>query len=366
MRLRPIGTVLRAPAFWDTHPPNWLSDAALPFALVYAAAARLRERLASPPSVAAAPVVCIGSVLVGGSGKTPVTLAVAQRLATTRPDVQVHFLSRGYGGAAPGPLLVEPGVHSSTDVGDEPMLLARLAPTWVGARRSETAALACESGAQLLLMDDGLQHPSLHRDLSLLCVDSAYLLGNGRVLPAGPLREPTERGYAKANAVVAVSYAPAIDGGGGGSGGGSSSSSKHGLPSEAHLRNRLDMPDAMPLLRALLQPEPEAAAQVAGRRLVAFSGIARPQRFFDTLRSLGCVFVVPPVAMPDHAPIDAPTLERLRNRAKAHDALLATTSKDAARLTSLEREGIHVLPARLKWLDGTERMLDELLDSLRT
>jgi tetraacyldisaccharide 4'-kinase len=374
-KMRPIGTLLRAPAFWDA-PRSLLSDAVLPLSMIYAAATRLRDACARPPMVAPAPVVCVGSVLVGGSGKTPVALALGQRLAAQRPSLAVHYLSRGYGGTAAGPLRVQPGMHEAAEVGDEPLLLAVVAPTWVGRRRSDSATAACASGAQLLIMDDGLQHPLLHRDLSLLCVDRAYLLGNGRVLPAGPLREPAARGYAKADAVVALSYpcddapsacssnSPSSLAAAAAASGGGDFTGCNALASAEELRKRLGMPDELPLLLARLEPDAEAAARIARKRVVAFSGTARPQRFFDTLTALGCELVRAPLALPDHSPIDARTLQSLQREASVHGALLVTTSKDAARLTASERAGLSCLSATIRWLEGSESALDELLGPL--
>ena len=376
----PLGVRFRAPSFWDER--SWLSDAALPLSCAYAALTRLREAALPAPEAAAAPVVCVGSVLVGGVGKTPVTLAIAERLATVRPTAPcVHILSRGYGGAARGPLRVQLDSHDASTVGDEPLLLAEAAPTWVGARRADTAAMACAQGAQLLLMDDGLQHFSLRRDLSLLCVDSSYLLGNGRVLPAGPLREPLARALARADAVVVVDPAATslLPTGVQSHAGPSHRSGDDDVvpPVEQanptsqsakrlQLRLELAMPASMPLLQAALVPDPVAASVLAGRPVLAFSGTARPHRFFDTLRALGCTFALPPIAMPDHAPLDAASLGALRRHASERGALLATTSKDAARLPAEERHGVSVLPVRLRWLAGASSTLDQLLQPLIT
>ena len=347
MLLSSLGRRFRAPAFWDA--PNLVSDAILPLAVAFSAATRLREAIVAPPVVVTAPVICVGSVLVGGSGKTPVALAIGERLLSKDPTRRVHFLSRGYGGAAAGPLLVSPKEHCAHLVGDEPLLLAEVAPTWVAARRCDAAAAACRHGADLLIMDDGLQHTTLYRDLSLLCIDSGYLLGNRRVLPAGPLREPASRGYAKADAVIAI--APV-------------SSGVNGMPSASELRKRLGLPDALPLLRARLEPEPTAASRLRGQRIIAFSGTAHPARFFDTLRTLGCEFVRTPCALPDHAPIDDGTFSTLREAAQTAGATLATTSKDAARLSASQRRAVEVLPISLKWIDGAETDLDRLIGQL--
>ena len=340
----PLGTLLRAPAFWDTRGP--LSDAVLPLSAAYAAASRLHEALSGTPARARAPVVCVGSALVGGACKTPTVLAIAERLAARRPALRVHVLTRGYGGTERGPLRVRPAEHGACAVGDEALLLAAAAPTWVGAARHEAATAACAAGAQLLLMDDGLQHHGLQRDLSLLCLDEAYLLGNGRVLPAGPLREPFGRALARSDAVVCVRQ-PA---------GG-------GARTDAELRAALRLPPATPLLRAALEPDKAAAAALAGERVVAFSGTARPERFFDTLRGLGCVMARAPTPLPDHAPLGAELLARLRGQAAEEGALLATTCKDAARLPAAERAVVHTLPVRLRWLGGAAAILDALIDA---
>jgi tetraacyldisaccharide 4'-kinase len=293
-----------------------------------------------------------------------VALAIAERLGAMRgtgDPPRVHFLSRGYGGRETGPLRVSSGVHDANAVGDEPLLLAEVAPTWVGARRCETAAAACASGAEILLMDDGLQHATLHRDLSLLCVDTTYLWGNRRVLPAGPLREPIERALARTSATVAITAfgAPTV-----------AAAARTPIPavgatrSDAALRAALSLPDAMPLLMAALEPTEAAAARLSGARVVAFSGTARPQKFFDTLLGLGCSFACPPTPLPDHAELDDRLIDTLRLEAARLDALVVTTSKDFVRMSQAQRDGVHELPVRLKWLDGSDCLLDALVAPL--
>eukprot|EP00966_Prymnesium_polylepis_P242038 5597658-Prymnesium_polylepis.1 len=176
-----------SPAFWDTR--GLRSTALLPLSALYASGVWMAEIVAGAPRRAPVPVVCAGTALVGGASKTPVALALAERLALRRPDIRVHFLTRGYGGSALGPLRVEPTRHTAHTVGDESLLLAAARPTWVAARRIDGALAASEAGADVVVMDDGLQHHAIHRDVSLLCLDAGYKLGNGRLLPAGPLRE---------------------------------------------------------------------------------------------------------------------------------------------------------------------------------
>ena len=242
-------------------------------------------------------------------------------------------------------------------------MLAEIAPTWVAARRSDAATAACVDGSNLLLMDDGLQHLSLHRDLSLLCVDSSYLFGNGRVLPAGlAAHEPAARALMRSDAVIAVTpYTTVTAAAATADAPSAPGAARHGIHTEAALRAALCLPDHLPVLRATLEPEPGAVAQIAGRPVVAFSGTARPQRFFDTLRALGCSFPCQPLALPDHAPLDGETLKTLRRDAATHRAPLVTTVKDAMRLRRAARQGVHQLSMRLRLLGGAEEALDRLL-----
>ena len=185
------------PGFWgrDGVLPRLLS----PLAAVTAAVTAWR--VARPGWRAPVPVICCGNVTVGGAGKTTVALDLGARLAAR--GRAVHFLLRGYGGSVRGPHRVAAG-DTAARVGDEALLLAEVAPTWIGADRAASARAAVAAGAQVLVMDDGLQNPGLHKDLSLLVVDGASGFGNGRVLPAGPLREPVAAGAARCQAAVLI------------------------------------------------------------------------------------------------------------------------------------------------------------------
>ena len=333
------------PAFWERR--GALAAALLPLGAAYACASRVREALAPAPLRVKAPVVCVGSALVGGTGKTPVALSLAAWLRTRHAALRVHFLTRGYGGARAGPARVQPGVDDSDAVGDEALLLAAAAPTWVARRRADGAAAALEARptAQLLIMDDGLQHHSLHRDLGILVLDAGFLLGNGWPLPAGPLREPFSAALAKADALVALSHGTAVP------------------PSDAALRAALALPPRLPLLRATARLEPGATAALHGKRVLPFAGTAHPERFFAALRAAGCE-VTEPCALPDHAPLPPALLTRLRAAAERAGAVLATTEKDAARLPAAERDGVAVLPLELRWADDADDALEALLGPL--
>ncbi len=174
---------MRAPEFWQSD--GALARLLAPLGAAYGLAGRLR-RARARPAACGVPVVCIGNLVAGGAGKTPVALAVAGRLQDQGRAVQL--LTRGYGGRARGPLRVEPGRQGAAEVGDEALLLAARAPTWVARDRAAGAAAAVAAGAEVLVMDDGFQNPALAKDLSLLVVDGASGFGNGRVMPAGPAR----------------------------------------------------------------------------------------------------------------------------------------------------------------------------------
>ena len=176
---------MRSPRFWETE--GWLSVALAPLSLLWPTRGRLHRALAKPYQ-AAIPVICVGNLVVGGTGKTPVTLAIAEYLKSQ--GMRPHLLSRGYGSTAKGPTLVDSLRHDATKVGDEALLLAAVAPTWVGGNRVASARAAEAAGATCLILDDGLQNPTLEKDLSLIVIDGGYGFGNGHLVPAGPLREP--------------------------------------------------------------------------------------------------------------------------------------------------------------------------------
>lgn len=302
------------PQFWrhDGIVPRLLSPLA---ALTEAVTAR---RVAKAGWDAPIPVICCGNVTVGGAGKTTLALDLAQRL--TAQGHAVHFLLRGYGGSLRGPHRVIPA-DTAAQVGDEALLLAALAPTWIGADRAASARDAVAAGAGLLVLDDGLQNPSLHKDLSLLVVDGAAGFGNGRVLPAGPLREPVAAGAARCQAAVLIG------------------------PDVTCATRAL----SLPLLRASLRPGPEIADWI-GRRVFAFAGIARPDKFFTMLAAAG-VQLANTLAFPDHHAFSEADLRRVFDQATRLDAHPVTTPKDAVRLTAPWRDRVAVIGVSLAWDD---------------
>src|SRR4051794_25897925 len=209
----PFAMPMRAPEFWH-EPPGLAAGLLAPAGAAWDLAARLR-RAAARPYRAPLPVLCVGNLVAGGSGKTPVALSLA-RLFTDR-GIAVHVVTRGYRGKLRGPVQVDPARHDADAVGDEALLLAAVAPCWVAKDRAPGIAAAVKAGAQAILLDDGFQNPSVAKDLSLVVVDAEYGFGNGRVMPAGPLREPVAAGAAPAGAGGVVGGGPAPAGAGGGS-----------------------------------------------------------------------------------------------------------------------------------------------------
>ncbi len=322
---------MRAPDFWADD--GALATLLAPLGAGYDLAGRLRRALAHPASVGI-PVVCVGNLVAGGAGKTPVALALIEALGAR--GCKVQCLTRGYGGRVSGPHRVDPARDTAARVGDEALLLARAAPTWVARDRTAGARAAATAGAEVIVMDDGFQNPSLAKDLSLVVIDGAYGFGNGRVMPAGPLRETVPGGLARAEAVVVLG------------------------PERRDLGARLDArPDGGPaLLTARLAPRP-GSERLAGRMVLAFAGIGRPEKFFATLADLGAK-VVETRAFPDHHAYAPAEIESLRARAAALDACAVTTEKDAVRLSSELREGIEVLAVAVEWREP--EALDALLD----
>ncbi len=307
---------MRAPDFWTRDGVAAL--ALTPFgALTAKATAR---RLARPGWAAPVPVFCCGNATMGGAGKTTLALDMAARLLAR--GRQVHFLSRGYGGSARGMVRVDTARHSAALVGDEPLLLARLAPCWVGPDRAELARAALADGADVLVMDDGLQNPDLVSRRNILVIDGASGFGNGRLFPAGPLRERPESAAARCELAVMIG--------------------------EDRTGAAARLPPGMRVLEAALVPESEEV--VSGRRVFAFAGIARPAKFRESLDMLGAL-VAGTRWFPDHHPYDPREVLRLLRAAEQAKAEPVTTPKDAVRLPPWARARVTIVGVGLAWAD---------------
>ena len=259
-------------------------------------------------SCVSVPVICLGNLTVGGAGKTPAALTVAHLLLAARE--RPFFLSRGYGGKLPGPLRVDPVIHSAIDVGDEPLLLARLAPTIVARDRVKGAESARRGGATVIVMDDGFQNPALPKDLAILMVDGRRGIGNGRTLPAGPLRAPLETQLARAQALVFVGPPVALTA--------VADRARHYGAAIYHGR---------------LEPDRQIVTALGGRKVLAFAGIGDPEKFFATLSDAG-INVAARAIFPDHHRYRAAEAKSLLAQADAANLMLVTTEKDLARFSS--------------------------------
>lgn len=321
---------MKAPGFWQSR--GLLPALLTPASWIYRAGAALRAATTQAYR-APVPVICIGNLVAGGAGKTPVTLSLGRAL--TKRGLKVAFLSRGYGGRLGGPLQVQPEKHGAADVGDEPLLLAEAAPTWISRDRAKGAEMAAAAGADVILMDDGFQNPTIAKSGSVLVVDGGYGFGNGCVMPAGPLREDIAGGLARADAVILLGE------------------DRQGL---AGPLGRM-----LPVLRGRLAPS-RSVQGLKGERAVAFAGIGRPEKFFETLTNLG-VTLLETRAFGDHAPYRGEDLIDLIARAEKEDALLLTTAKDHVRLPEEIRLLVRRVDVDLVWEnpDAIEALLDRLV-----
>ena len=317
---------MRAPAFWANAPdhPGIMAHLLSPLGAAYAAATA--RRVQQPGYRAKIPVICIGNLTAGGTGKTPTTIALLGRLAQ-RGHTAIHVISRGYGGRLVGPVRVDPALHSAADVGDEPLLLAAFAPTWVAKDRAAGVQAAEAAGAQAVLLDDGFQNPTVVKSLSVIVVDASAGFGNGRCIPAGPLREPVQTGLARADLVLSIGAAP------------------DQTRFSALWGNQIPVPH----LQGHLSPL-KMGMDWQGLRSLAFAGIGNPEKFFATLRGEGAVLAAT-VSLDDHQPLSPALMQRLEAQAKSLGAQLVTTEKDAARLPDAFRAKVLTLPVRLQLHD---------------
>ncbi|WP_428493066.1 tetraacyldisaccharide 4'-kinase [Rhodopila sp.] len=314
-----------APSFWLRN--GILASALSPLSAI--GAALTAARVARPGWQASVPVICCGNVTVGGAGKTTLVLDLARRLSHRN----VHVLLRGYRGTSRGVHRVAPGDGVAL-VGDEALLLAQVAPTWIGADRAASARAAIAARAEILLLDDGLQNPTLRKTFSILVIDGSSGFGNGRVLPAGPLREPVAAAAARCQASVMIG---------------------------ADLTDaRASLPPTLPLLQARLVQDNSVTA-LSGQRVLAFAGIAIPEKFFDPLRAAGATLVAVR-RFPDHHAYTASELDELLREATDRLAVAVTTPKDAVRLPPAIREQVIVVGVGLEWSEPAE--IDQLLERM--
>ena len=329
---------MKTPQFWQSNGviPTILS----PIASIYYAIHCSRIAKIEPVAVSKR-VICVGNATVGGAGKTPTVIALAKILQ--EQGISPHVISRGYGGAITTPTQVNPDEHLAADVGDEPLLIARHAPCWVARRRQLAAEMAIIRGsADAIIMDDGLQNPTLHKDFTLMVVDGGFGFGNGKMLPAGPLREPLGVALVKSDAVLIIGE------------------DTTGVTAALNSENC-----ELPILRATIQPDESALATLKDKLVIAFAGIARPAKFYDTLKQAGAT-IISTHDFADHHQFTASELSKLQSEVTTKNATLITTEKDHVRLPDSIKSEVLTLPISLRFDDKSMKIISASINGLFT
>ena len=322
---------MRTPNHWQNN--NLLSRLLMPFGWIYFQLSLWRHKIARSVDIGV-PVICVGNIVAGGAGKTPTVMYLGKLLSKR---LKVAFLTRGYGGAFSGPIKVNPHKHTFQDVGDEALLLSKIAPTWVSKNRLDGGLAAKLDGAQIILMDDGFQNPTIGKTFSILVFDGPYGLGNNQLIPSGPLRETLGRGMSRADAVVIIGE------------------DLHDLQSK--------IPENIPLFSVTTSPIISKKLKVA-KSVIGFAGIGRPRKFLETLKTLN-VEIQDFVPFPDHHKFRNSEIEDLIRKASETGAQLVTTTKDFVRLPPNTKNSIIAMDIELNWANQNQikALLEQVLDN---
>ncbi len=313
---------MKAPWFWTNNRHPLLGLLLSPLGWLYGLGTKIRRACGTSLKMQR-PIICVGNLVAGGSGKTPVVINLAKRLRNA------HIVSRGYGGSFQGTLKVTPNVHTADQVGDEPLMMSGEFPTWVAKTRVDGCEASIAHGADCIILDDGFQDPSVQKDLSLIIVDGGFGFGNGHMIPAGPLRETIKAGLGRAQAVIIIG------------------------DDTTHIESTIA--GHSPIIKAKLAP---TIAANHPKRVLAFAGIGRPEKFFDSVRETGCA-IAGAVSFADHHPYTTTEIKDLIDHAKSLGATPITTQKDWVRIPAQYQDQIDVLTVELIWEDAS--LIDALL-----
>ena len=321
---------LKTPSFWyrDLQSAPSLRERALaPAAQIYKFFYAMDHK-AKKPAKARVPVICIGNITAGGTGKTPTAIAICESLKSSGVYKNPYFLIRGYGGAETGPLKVDLDAHTAWDVGDEALILAQHAPTIIGGDRAASAAWAADNGADCVIMDDGLQNPGIHKDIALVAVNGEMGFGNQKMMPAGPLRQPLKDGFDMADGFIFIG--------------------------EDHRDTISILPKDKPVFKAQLAPSKDFKPDTK-TPYIAFAGLGYPQKFFNFLKNTMQMNIVDTIAFSDHHPYEIEDIQDLQNKASNAQAKLITTEKDMMRIPVPEsgeyETPIEAVPVQMVWDD---------------
>ncbi len=322
--------MLKAPRFWYKKNDTYISNTLYPFSLLFRFGTKLRN-LVSRKRVSELPVICIGNIVVGGAGKTPVAIKLGSLLKQN--GYKPHFVSKGYGGIETNNTLIKDW-HSALSVGDESLLLSEIAPTWIGKDRNKSFILAKENGADCIIMDDGFQNPTLQKDFSIIVINGEQGFGNKRVIPSGPLRESISRGISRANLLIVIGEIT------------------------DDVKNKI--PKSLPVIHASFKISKDNKIY-KNQKVTAFAGIAYPDKFFNSLKEEGAV-LENKISYPDHHIFDENDMLNLAESANITKSILVTTKKDFVRIPKSYRSLVSTLDGEIEFED--EKLLVEILSNL--
>ena len=322
--------MLKAPKFWYLKRDTYLSSSLYPLSLLFRLGTKIRT-IVSKEKISALPIICIGNIVVGGAGKTPVSLKIGKMLI--KAGYSPHFVSKGYAGIEKNNSLVEEW-HSPKSVGDESILLSKIAPTWIGTNRNKSFSLAKDAGADCIIMDDGFQNPTIKKDFSVIVINGDQEFGNKRVMPSGPLRESISRGLSRTNLIIVI-----------------------GKISE-ELKSKI--PSHIPLINASFVISNQNKI-FKGQKITAFAGIAYPEKFFNSLKQQGAK-IVKEMIYPDHHIFGENDLLNLAEIANKTQSILVTTKKDHIRIPKSFHSLVNTLEGEIQFED--EKLLLEILSNV--